>query len=73
MARHCSQRLAAIGKVAKVNEAEAVKVTPDDETVINQFRGAIVAAASDPRQPICTSDRMGVTRCDGRRAIEVKP
>ena len=58
---------------AKLNEAEAVKVTADDETVINQFRGAIVAAASDPRQPICTSAATGVTRCDGRQAIGVQP
>ena len=58
--------------MAKVNEAEAVKSNPDDETVINQFRGFIAAASSDPKhsdptQPYCTSARMGFTRCDGRR------
>ena len=52
---------------AKLNEAEAVKSNPDDETVISQFRGVIAAASSDPTQPRCTSAEMGVTRCDGRR------
>ena len=37
--------------MAKVNEAEAVKVTADDETVINQFRQAIAKASSQPSQP----------------------
>ena len=58
------------GALAKVNEAEAVKSNPDDETVINQFRGVIAAVSLDPTQPQCTSAGMGVTRCDGR---QVKP
>jgi hypothetical protein len=58
---------------AKLNEAEAVKANPDDETVINQFRGAIAAASLDPTQPNCTSAGMGITRCDGRRATEAHP
>jgi hypothetical protein len=33
---------------AKVDEAEAVKVTADDETVINQFRQLIAAAPTHP-------------------------
>ncbi len=53
--------------LAKLNQAEAVKSTSDDETVINQFRGAIAAASLDPTQPRCTSAGMGITRCDGRR------
>jgi hypothetical protein len=36
---------------AKLNEAEAVKFNPDDETVINQFRHAIEIASSRPSQP----------------------
>jgi hypothetical protein len=52
---------------AKLDEAESVKASPDDETVINQFRNAIAAASSDPTQPSCTSAGMGVTKCDGRR------
>ena len=36
---------------AKLNEAEAVKSYPDDETVINQFRQAIAKASSQPSQP----------------------
>jgi len=58
------------GALAKVNEAEAVKSNPDDETVINQFRDVIAAVSLDPTQPQCTSAGMGVTRCDGR---QVKP
>ena len=34
--------------LAKLNEAEAVKSNPDDETVINQFRGVIAASSSQP-------------------------
>lgn len=55
------------GALAKVNAAEAVKSNPDDEAVINQFRGVIAAASLDPTQPQCTSAAMGVTKCDGRR------
>jgi hypothetical protein len=33
---------------AKLNEAEAVKVTADDAYVIDQFKNAIVASLSDP-------------------------
>ena len=58
---------------AKLNEAEAVKVTADDAHVINQFRDAIAAASLDPTQPHCTSAGMGITRCDGRRATGVQP
>jgi hypothetical protein len=54
---------------AKLNEAEAVKATPDDETVIQQMRQAIVTFSdptrSDPTKPHCDS-AMGTTRCDGR-------
>ena len=39
------------GATAKLNEAEAVKFNPDDETVINQFRHAIEIASSRPPQP----------------------
>jgi hypothetical protein len=39
------------GAMAKVNEAEAVKAYPDDETVINQFRHLIAAKSSNPSQP----------------------
>ena len=39
------------GAMAKVNEAEAVKVTADDETVINQFRQLIAVQSSQPSQP----------------------
>ena len=59
--------------LAKVDEAEAVKSNPDDETVISQFRGVIAAASSDPTQPSCTSARMGTTRCDGRGAVGTQP
>lgn len=58
--------------MAKVSEAEAVKSNPDDETVINQFRGVIAAASLDPTQPHCTSAGTGITRCDGR-AIGSQP
>ena len=52
---------------AKLDEAEAVKVSADDETVINQMRQAIAVSSSDPTLPHCTSARMGITRCDGRQ------
>jgi hypothetical protein len=54
------------GAMAKINEAEAVKSNPDDETVINQFRQVIAVSSLDPNQPQCTSAAMGVTKCDGR-------
>lgn len=60
------------GATAKLNEAEAVKSNPDDETVINQMRQAIAVSSSDPTQPNCTSARMGITKCDGR-AIGAQP
>ena len=34
------------GATAKLNEAEAVKSNPDDETVINQMRQAIAISSS---------------------------
>jgi hypothetical protein len=37
--------------LAKLDEAEAVKYNPDDETVINQMRHYIVVASSRPSQP----------------------
>jgi len=59
------------GAQAKLNEAEAVKATADDETVISQIRQFITvksaAASLDPSQPQCTSAAMGITKCDGRR------
>jgi len=52
--------------LAKLDEAEAVKVYPNDETVINQVRNYI-AVASDPTHPHCINARMGgITGCDGR-------
>ena len=36
---------------AKLDEAEAVKSNPDDETVINQLRQYIAVASSDRSQP----------------------
>jgi len=57
---------------AKLNEAEAVKAYPDDETVINQLR-QYLAVASDPTHSHCTSAGMGVTRCDGHRANGEQP
>lgn len=39
------------GATAKLNEAEAVKFNPDDETVIDQFRRVIAKASSQPSQP----------------------
>jgi hypothetical protein len=39
------------GAMAKVNEAEAVKSNPDDETVINQLRQFIAVKSSSPSQP----------------------
>jgi hypothetical protein len=38
------------GAMAKLNEAEAVKSNPDDETVINQFRRFIAVSSSRPPQ-----------------------
>ena len=58
--------------LAKLNEADAVKSTPDDANVINQMKQAIAMSSSDPTLPSCTSARMGVTRCDGR-AIGAQP
>jgi hypothetical protein len=60
------------GATAKLNEAEAVKSNPDDETVINQMRRAIAVSSVDLTQPHCTSDRMAITRCDGH-AIGQQP
>ena len=57
---------------AKLDEAEAVRASPDDEIVINEMRRAIAVSSSDPTLPSCTSERMAVTRCDGR-AIEPSP
>lgn len=54
---------------AKLDEAEAVKSAPDDETVINQLR-QYLAVTSDPGHSHCTSADKGITRCDGR---QVKP
>ena len=59
--------------LVKVNEAEAVKSTPNDAYIIDQMRQAIAAASLDPTKPSCTSARMGITKCDGRRAIGVQP
>jgi hypothetical protein len=52
---------------AKLDEAEAVKAYPDDETVIDEFRAVIASASLDPTQPQCNGAAMGVTRCDGHR------
>jgi len=60
------------GATAKLNEAEAVKSNPDDETVINQMRRAIAVSSADLTQPHCTSDRMAVTNCNGR-AVGTQP
>src|SRR5436309_10972742 len=57
---------------AKVDEAEAVKVSADDETVINQFRQAIAAASMDRTKPTCTS-QTGITNCNGYPAIGRQP
>jgi hypothetical protein len=37
--------------MAKLNEAEAVKSTPDDTTIINQFKSAISISSADPNTP----------------------
>jgi hypothetical protein len=37
--------------MAKLNEAEAVKSTPDDTTVINQFKRVIAVSSADPSTP----------------------
>ena len=60
------------GATAKLNEAEAVKSNPDDETVINQMRHAITVSSSDPALPSCTSAQLGDTHCDGR-AVGAQP
>jgi hypothetical protein len=39
------------GALAKLNEAEAVKSTPDDTTIINQFKSAIAISSADPNTP----------------------
>ena len=39
------------GATAKLDEADAVKVTPDDATVINQLRQFIAVKSSQPSQP----------------------
>jgi hypothetical protein len=39
------------GAMAKLNEAEAVKSTPDDTTVINQFKRVIAVSSADPSTP----------------------
>ena len=54
------------GAMAKVNEAEAVKSSPDDATVINEFRKTIEISSLGAGQATCTAPGM-VTRCDGRR------
>jgi hypothetical protein len=37
--------------LAKLNEAEAVKSTPDDTAIINQFKSAISISSADPNTP----------------------
>ena len=37
--------------MAKLNEAEAVKSTPDDTAIINQFKSAISISSADPNTP----------------------
>jgi hypothetical protein len=39
------------GATAKLNEAEAVKSTPDDTTVINQYKKVIAVSSADPSTP----------------------
>ncbi|HWY65984.1 MAG TPA: hypothetical protein VNX61_12290 [Rhizomicrobium sp.] len=39
------------GARAKLNEAEAVKSTPDDTAIINQFKSAISISSADPNTP----------------------
>jgi hypothetical protein len=39
------------GAMAKLNEAEAVKSTPDDTTIINQFKNSIAISSADPNTP----------------------
>jgi hypothetical protein len=57
---------------AKLNEAEAVKATADDENVIEQMRQFIASTSLDPTKPHCDS-RMGMTTCDGRGAKGAQP
>ncbi len=37
--------------MAKLNEAEAAKSTPDDTAIINQFKSAIAISSADPNTP----------------------
>src|SRR6202012_4133976 len=39
------------GAKAKLNEAEAVASTPDDQAIINQFKNAISISSADPNTP----------------------
>ena len=39
------------GAKAKLNEADALKSTPDDAAIINQFRSAISISSADPNTP----------------------
>lgn len=39
------------GAKAKLNEAEAAASTPDDHTIINQFKNAIAISSADPNTP----------------------
>jgi hypothetical protein len=39
------------GAKAKLNEAEAAASTPDDHTIINQFKAAISISSADPNTP----------------------
>ena len=65
--------------MAKLDEAEAVESTADDETVINQLRQYIAVASSDstqhtqPTHPHFTSAGMEITNCDGRPANGAQP
>lgn len=39
------------GAKAKLNEAEAAKSSPDDQTIINQFKNLIAVSSADPNTP----------------------
>jgi hypothetical protein len=39
------------GAKAKLNEAEAAKSSPDDQTIINQFKNVIAVSSADPNTP----------------------
>jgi hypothetical protein len=39
------------GAKAKLNEAEAVKSSPDDQAIINQFKNVIAVSSADPNTP----------------------